>query len=392
MTVDANAVKLFYQEESVYGTVPTSASTSIRYTGESIKPSQATTRSEEIDSLRSTTTIHRVDVGAAGAINTELILEEHDVLLQYALQAAAVPSAGTATTNATGSTANVINDSQFTAANGVNEGVWVFISNVDGTNQVQTGYAKITAFVEATSITVEGITIVNTGTMDVTILGNMVNGSTFKSFTLGKEFTSAAFYGQYPGSAVAGVTIAGERGGIITANFDIIGQKATSPNPTALWGTIAAVGSNPPMNSVDHLENAIEGLNYANRINIISFSLNIQNALRAQTVMGTLGATGLGNGSMTVEGSFTKYFESQTQLDSFLAFTTSSFSVGLQDELGNLMNISCPAIKYTDAQRVAGGKDTDIIAELSFEAFRNPNGGSGDDDEDIMVMISTFDI
>ena len=56
-------------------------------------------------------------------------------------------------------------------------------------------------------------------------------------------------------------------------------------------------------------------------------------------------------------------------MDKYLNFNDSSLGIIFNDTDGNAYLLDFPKIVYTSAQRVAGGQNQDIIADMSWEAI-----------------------
>ena len=65
------------------------------------------------------------------------------------------------------------------------------------------------------------------------------------------------------------------------------------------------------------------------------------------------------------------YLASDDQIDKYLDWTTTSLCFAVRDSDGNGYTFCLREVKFTDGQRLAGGINTDVIAELSFTAFRD---------------------
>ena len=133
--------------------------------------------------------------------------------------------------------------------------------------------------------------------------------------------------------------------------------------------------NNTEMTSQDHVQEIREnGVAYSST----SFSLSVSNNLRSQYKLGTLGADAMKLGDLEVSGTVQAYFTDSTAFDKFLNQTQTSLSLIVSDETtgrGNAYIIDLPAVKFTDGTRVAGGRNQDIIADLSFTAFRDSTEG-----------------
>lgn len=85
MPQGTNTVALRYVKEVTEGTAPTAGWAELRYTGESLAPTQQTTESAEIIATRESQGAVRTAVGSAGDVNLEWHYGTFDALLQGAL-------------------------------------------------------------------------------------------------------------------------------------------------------------------------------------------------------------------------------------------------------------------------------------------------------------------
>jgi len=152
------------------------------------------------------------------------------------------------------------------------------------------------------------------------------------------------------------------------------------------------VNTNSPVNAIDNVIGIIE--NNAS-FDLTSLSWSLDNALRARKVIGTLGTESIGSGRVQITGSMQAFFDSTTQIDKYLAFTTSSVAFVINTQAGAVQQylvIDFPAIKFTSGTRVAGGVDTDVIAELAFQAFKAPTAAAPADVPEIMMKMARVSI
>src|SRR5690606_15558073 len=77
------------------------------------------------------------------------------------------------------------------------------------------------------------------------------------------------------------------------------------------------------------------------------FTMNLTNNLRARQCIGELGAQSVGAGINTVTGTLQRYFESNADMDRYIAFSRLSLAVILDDAEGNQYVIDLPAVKFT---------------------------------------------
>jgi len=105
-----------------------------------------------------------------------------------------------------------------------------------------------------------------------------------------------------------------------------------------------------------------------------SLSVNLDNALRGQEAVGTLGLIGVEAGRLQLTGSIELYFENSALFDKFRAATAFALTFQAQDAAGNVYFVTIPRAKYTSMEIVAGGTDQDIFASAQFEGIINSAG------------------
>lgn len=391
----ANRVLLGVSDaESSYGTAPTGAYDAIRFNSESLTGESQFNRSDEITSTRTTKAILLNGRTASGDITTDLYYDG-DVGTEGATDKLWLACLGTGISNAwSGLSSAVIGvDSNATGnkftASGLDGSFAVgdFIHAAGSAISANDGIYIQTA--EATDeITVAGH-VLQTDSGSTISLQKFVfvtNGTVLETVTVEKNFadqTTDDFH-LFRGCSVAGVRIAGEVGGIATQTFSLIGAGLATGDvgdTTTSSGSYTAATTNDPYNVVDHLGIFLEGGDRAGSeantgiLTPRSFEVNVQNARRPQQVMGQATAVGVGDGSMTITGSYQQYYEDATELDKALANTASSLAIGFFDGTRGWV-IDLPAIRYTGVSIPASSKDSDIIATLEFEAYEDP-GSSG---------------
>jgi len=134
-----------------------------------------------------------------------------------------------------------------------------------------------------------------------------------------------------------------------------------------------------PMNAVTDVGMVME--NGANLLTAGSFiksvSLDISNNLRAQKAVGVYGNSGIGSGELAVSGSMEVYFTDATYYQKWLQGTTTSLVIGMADQLGNGYLVEMDKVKFKDGGLNIGGKDSDVMLSLPFDAFYNAGTGRG---------------
>ena len=371
---DANRVGLAYVVESTFGDTPSGPPTlqDLRFVSESLAQITGTVSSNEIRSDRQVTDLIRTGLSAGGDINFELSYGAYDEFLEAALLSAvwtADVNFTPATTVDAASGDNSFNDSASGFSFTANE--WIFVSGfVDPANN---GWFKLTSATTA-KLVVTGGTLVTEAvgpTIDIDQAEKIKAGTTFRSFVIERVYADlSSEFSVFNGMAIDTFSLAIASDQIITGSFGFIGKAAVSPSPSATAGTGSntAAGTNSVMNGIDDVSVVLEG---QSSYPITAFSMSLNNNLRARLQVATLGAISIGVGTIDLTGSIQAYFDSPAVMDKYLANTASSLAIGFLDSAGNRYVIDMPQVKFTSGQRVAGGINTDVIADLNFTAYRH---------------------
>ncbi len=198
------------------------------------------------------------------------------------------------------------------------------------------------------------------------------NGVLEQTFTIEKEFTDLTTeFAVYNGMTVNTMNLNVETGAIITGSFGFIGIKEASGSASVATTTTAA-GTDEVMNAVDDVTAFLEG---GVSFDITQFSFAINNNVRQRQQVATLGPIGLGCGSLEITGTMRAYFETKAILDKYLNFTESSIKLSVRDAAAKGYDFEFSKLNFTGGQRVAGGQNQDIIADMSWTAKRDPASG-----------------
>ena len=356
----------------------------LRFTGESFQQNTGSIQSAEIRSDRQIPAIIRNDVGASGDVNFEFSYEEFDDFLQAGIQGASWSSeaSDTQTTFSMDAGDNSINDSGsgFVAA-GFVANQFIKVSGFTGDVVNNTMY-KIVSVITGKMVLAGNTVVADTAGESVTIVmgSQIVNGTTDRSFLFEREYEDIANeFAVYDGCKVDTMNLTMGADTLVTGTFGFLGATGDSATSTVATATEAA--------NVENITNAIDDVDSINDndtdATLTAFSFDIANNLRQRKVIGTLGADSIGSGSIGITGTVQKFFESKTLMDKYLDFTTSSLTLMMEDSNGKGYIVDFPSIKYTDGKRVAGGINTDIIADMTFSAFM-------DTSELITIRIARF--
>lgn len=381
---DANRVQIAYILEDTFGVQKTGSNLQIlRQTGESLKQDTEINESQEIRSDRQISDIARVGLGASGGIDFEFSYGTFDDWLLAALMEdstwpseTTIIASDTVTFDETGGVYTITIDAgTWTATPTVNE--WIRVSGSVNND----GYYKVTV-ATTTVITVAQPLVDEVSVSNVEIVegGSITNGTTKKSFNIERKYADLSNeFSIFLGMMVNELTLNSAIASRATGSFGFLGTKETSDTSSGGSGYDAAT-TVYTMNCVDHILAVYEA---ASAVDVTNVSFTLNNNLRGRQKLGTLGNFDIGLGTVSITGTLSAYFQSKTLFDKYLNFGSTNIAQVFQDTAGNSYIIELPEIKFTDGTRVAGGINTDVMAEMSFSAFKDPT-------ENITIRIVQF--
>jgi len=383
---DADRVQLAYAEEDSYGVLTATTGQELRFAGESLRQDTTVAVSKEIRDDRQVTDVVRTSIKAMGDINFELSYGTLDDFFQAALFASAWSSA----VNVAAESTNVgSGDGVYTAASGtpfstMAANQWVKITGAS--NAANNGYFKITAVGgSGASITTTNSASVTEGPVDLTYSmgAQIVNGTTFNHYSIERCYADLSNqYSLFSGMAVDALSLAIPSDNIITGAVGFAGKDEDSTTSTVFSTAITDANTNEVMNSIDNVASALEN---GSSISLTQLNFALANGLRGKPQIANLGPVGYGSGKCTVTGVLQQYYETAALMDKYLDQTESSLSVRVADDAGNCYIFDWPQIKFGTGQRVAGGEETDVIADVSWRAYMDASEG-------ITMRIARFPI
>lgn len=254
-------------------------------------------------------------------------------------------------------------------------GDWLYVAGFS--NAGNNGFFKVTA-VTASDVTTSPAPSggAETGNnVNMVIIGHSENGppTALKSWTHEKVFDDAAGVGtdivdRFVGGCLGGMSMTIPPDGPITGAFSWSFQKQDQTGSSATVTATYPHSPNRIFNGIDYV-NAIWMGGVAVTPTSISFQTNIN--LRPRNVIGQLGPISMGSGVFTATGTVQVYLADNVEYVKALADTVSSMAFALEDDDGNALIFDFPNTHYTNFRRVAGGVNTDVIAEFQFTATRS---------------------
>lgn len=197
-------------------------------------------------------------------------------------------------------------------------------------------------------------------------------GTTRKSFTYEMGFLgqTTPAYSVFTGVMANSLSLTLEAGTILTGSLDFLGKVETI-STTSLDGTPTEAASNDVMNAVNNVasinENgsAVGSPNYIRRLN---FTLN--NNLREQMAIGTLGLIGVGIGDSDVTGSISTYFGDKSLYEKYTNGTETTLNAVVTRSTKAYV-LTFPRIKFEDGDKPASARNQDVMVDLPFRALRD---------------------
>ena len=375
----SSRVQLRAKPEATFGTVVgTGNHYALRLTGESLKYAITTTQSNEIRSDRQVTDLILTGGGASGGMNFEWSYGEYDDLLQGVLFGTWGNLAGTtgeATITATFA-ATTITAGSGTPFTNIIAGQWVRISGA--VNAQNNGWFKVVTATSSTVLTFAAATFTaETSTANVKVQASrLANGTTQRSYSLERSNADLTQFTVFRGMTPSTLSLSIKPGAVLTGSMEFMGKDGARAATTYMPGTTTASLTGAVYNGVSNIANILEGGAAITTTAITAFDLNVNNNLRGQQAIGTLGYVGIGAGVCAVTGSISMYFADGTYYDKFLAASASSLSLRVQNGAGGEGYVlTLPNIKYTDGSYPTPGINQDIMVTLPFQALRDTTTG-----------------
>lgn len=390
-TADSSSAQLYMSEEKCWGDDPLVVSprpvmTAVRFTGESLQHTQESVTSDEIRSDSQITDLVRVAVGAEGDVNFELSYGTFDRFFEGMLRSDWTNEVdinnGTGspqtTTVSIASPLNVISfGSPGADLTGIQVGAFIRVSGSTASPS-NNGFYEVTANAAGTLTVSPSFASPESGTQLRVQSSHLRNGTTKKSYLLEKRFTDLSpvqsLY--YTGMRVGSGDISVVPGEILTGTLSFLGKRGFAQNgplSDVAGITDVAAPAFDVANAVDNVSTLrLDGSTLDADLTQITFAVN--NNTRNKPAVANLGNIDIGLGRFNVEGNITAYFSDRVLYDKFLAFTAHSWEFAV-DVSGNAYLFEFPSIKFSNGVIVAEGNDGDVVANMDFQARRDPTKG-----------------
>lgn len=252
-------------------------------------------------------------------------------------------------------------------------------AEVSGDLQVELSFASFDSLIAAALCT-------SWPAPDVNGDSTIKNGVETHSFTLQKHFQDLAIpsFQMFTGCRVGGMSLDFQTGSILTGSFSFMGCSASVATAQIAGATFTSPGDgNVPFNAVSNLV-GLEKDDIALTTNIRSMTLELNNNLRGQEAIGTMGYVGIALGRLEITGGIEMYFENLSEYQTFLDNADFKLEFVLQDADSNSYKFTLPRIKYEEGTILSGGSDQDLMVSGTWRALY-------DSVTDCMIQIDRHD-
>lgn len=202
----------------------------------------------------------------------------------------------------------------------------------------------------------------------------LINASTKRSNTIERQYLdhSPVDYEYLTGMTLNTLAVDAKAQAIATYSKNYIGKSGSITSSRASGATDIAAPTYGVLNTSTNVGrigfdgSAITGPNY-----VLSAAFTINNNIRAQNAVGSIGAVGTGNGEFTVTGTLETYFGDATIYGKIVNNSLTSFDmrVGRQDGNRESYLFDFPSIKLGSGSPSVSGKNADVTIQGGFTAF-----------------------
>jgi len=374
-------VQVRYIKESVFGTTPVAGnSTNLRVTGESLNFTLNKEVSAEINAYRASTSMVPVTAEASGGVQGEMQYAEFDPLLEATLQSVYTVYGTNGVSSPLSLTFAPGSITAGAATTGANlftllqQGQWFKVSGTGTANDQLLFRVSKTVAPTSTIITLDpGTPAIAGGPYAAATISSsrLTNGTTQPSFTLEREVGDVGEFFSFRGMTASSMSVNIASGSLSTVEFNFMGKDSKQQASTMMPGTPAASRNYKIMSGVSGQVCAlwVGGAPLAGTF-INSVALSYDNSLRAQNAICSLGAVGIGSGTINATMDIEVYFSSGATFYSQL-LNNSNIEVAFTaiDTDGNGYVFTFPAANVSTYTVNAGGKDADLMAQITLTAL-----------------------
>jgi hypothetical protein len=268
---------------------------------------------------------------------------------------------------------------------GISIGEWVKVGDGDHTTCAFTGTVANNGFCRVSGVATHKLSFdrVPTGwtadagtgiTLRVFTGDFLINGTTKRSNTIERQYLdhSPVDYEYLTGMTLNTLAVTGKAQSIATYTKSYIGKSGSITSTRAAGATDIAAPTYGVLNTSTNVGrigfdgSTITGPNF-----VLSADFTINNNLRAQLAVGSIGAVGIGNGEFGVTGTLETYFGDASIYNKVVNNTLTSFDMRVGRSDGNRESyvFDFPSIKLGSGSPSVSGKNADVTISSAFTAF-----------------------
>lgn len=204
------------------------------------------------------------------------------------------------------------------------------------------------------------------------------NGTEKKSYSIERQYLdqSSVLYELFTGMTVDTFNLSAEAAAIVTSSFGFLGKDSAMSTTRTSGATDKAATTNDVLNSSSNIASIREGGSVISGSNfVLNLSVNVANNLRRNNAVGSVGAIEMGVGESTITGELTTYFDNSDLVDKVIDNTETSLDFRFIDSDDQAMIVDMPRVKYSSGAPDVTGKNTDVTANLQYQALRDTTLG-----------------
>jgi hypothetical protein len=368
-------------KETVFGEIPVAGNpVELRITGEGLAFDISKESSKEINKDRTVSSMIPVTANSSGDLSSEVYYAGNDPMLESVMQSAfvkfGVNGVGAVTTSdvtATTITASVAptGNSAFTM---LQRGQWFRLGNTVGPNAGKILRVSPTVSPTSTVLTLDPSTPAAVSSAEAIVIqsSRLTHGTTQTSWTLERENSDIGVFIAYAGMTPSKLNWQISSGALSSMKFDFMGKNGIENVVTNLPGTPTASPAYEIHSGVGGATNAVwaDGAPLTGTY-VKSVGLDFDNALRSQEAIGTLGAIGIGSGTINCTLSLQVYFANKDLFTKFRTNQNSNFIFSSTDADGNGYIITIPKANISTWKSNAGAKDQDQMLDITVTGLKD---------------------
>lgn len=384
---DANQVNILHLDETTLGTIAQASPKNLRFESESITASYNDEESAEIHSDRNIVDVIQLGRSTGGDIVTSFSYGNLDDFIQSAMFStwSNALAFAEADVDFVAATANHGGTMQTTAdrTGNISAGDWVYIKagSPAPPAAANTGWKQVQAITSSLITFAKPSACVAETDRDVTIAGSIIkNGITRKPISVVKHYSqlSPVLYHSFAGCIVDSLAVEVRSEARITATVSLQGTTHAQHSADSPFGSNAP-GSKltaPIMSAAVNVGQFAEGGVLSPSTTIVTgLTFNVANNLRQARDIGVLDPADIRSGRANIGGQIEVYFQDGDLYTKLVDRTETSFSWVLDDDDDNSYVFTFPRVRLRNGRVLAGGADTDIIAQYDFQALRHKTYG-----------------